>query len=59
MSPKAAITMGILIGSSIGGLVPALWGDSLLSYGSVLWSGIGGLVGAFVGIYIGKWVSGG
>jgi uncharacterized membrane protein YeaQ/YmgE (transglycosylase-associated protein family) len=46
---RARIWLGILIGSSVGGLIPELWGASMLSYSSVLLSGIG----AFVGLWIG------
>jgi predicted MFS family arabinose efflux permease len=43
------IWIGIFIGSTIGGLIPELWGDGMLSYSSLLLSGIG----AFVGLWIG------
>jgi uncharacterized membrane protein YeaQ/YmgE (transglycosylase-associated protein family) len=46
---QARIWLGILIGSSVGGLIPELWGAGMLSYSSVLLSGIG----AFVGLWIG------
>jgi hypothetical protein len=46
---RSSIWIGILIGSTIGGLIPGLWGDGMLSYSSVLLSG----VGAFVGLWIG------
>src|SRR4051794_6936848 len=38
---RSRIWLGILIGSTIGGLIPELWGDDWLSYASVLLSGIG------------------
>lgn len=43
------IWLGILVGSTIGGLIPELWGASMISYSSVWLSGIG----AFVGLWIG------
>jgi uncharacterized membrane protein YeaQ/YmgE (transglycosylase-associated protein family) len=46
---RLRIWMGILIGSTIGGLIPELWGDDMLSYWGILLSG----VGAFVGLWIG------
>jgi predicted MFS family arabinose efflux permease len=46
---RARIWLGILIGSSIGGIIPELWGAGLFSYSSVLLSSIG----AFVGLWIG------
>jgi predicted MFS family arabinose efflux permease len=46
---QARIWIGILIGSTIGGFIPDLWGAGLFSYSSILLSG----VGAFVGLWIG------
>jgi hypothetical protein len=40
--------IAILIGSTIGGFVPALWGGEMLSYAGVLWSGIGAVAGLWV-----------
>jgi len=37
--------IAILIGSTIGGFVPTLWGGEMLSYAGVLWSGIGAFAG--------------
>jgi predicted MFS family arabinose efflux permease len=48
MPSKLRIWLGILIGSTIGGLVPSLWGDGFLSYSSVILSGIGALVGMWI-----------
>ena len=46
---RSRIWLYALIGSSIGGLIPTLWGADLFSYTSVLLSGIGGFVGIWVG----------
>jgi hypothetical protein len=46
---QGRIWLGVLIGSTIGGFVPALWGGDLISYAGLLWSG----VGAFAGLWIG------
>jgi len=46
---RARIWMGILIGSSAGGLVPELWGADIFSYSSILLSGVGALVGLWIG----------
>jgi hypothetical protein len=54
MRSRSSIWIGILIGSTIGGLIPGLWGDGVLSHSSVLLSG----VGAFVGLWIGFKMSG-
>jgi hypothetical protein len=50
---QSAIWIGILVGSTIGGIIPTLWGGDMLSYSGVLLSG----VGAFVGLWLGSRVS--
>ena len=50
---RSRIWLGILIGSTIGGLVPELWGDDWLSYASVLLSGIGAFAGLWVAYKLG------
>jgi hypothetical protein len=52
MSRRAYIWTGALIGSTVGGMIPLLWGDGMLSGWSILFNGLGGLVG----IWIGAWV---
>jgi hypothetical protein len=48
-SMRGSIWIGILIGSTIGGMIPLLWGDDMLSYSSVLLSGAGALAGLWIG----------
>jgi uncharacterized membrane protein YeaQ/YmgE (transglycosylase-associated protein family) len=46
---KTSLFLGLLIGSTIGGFVPGLWGDSsLFSFASIMWSSIGAIVGIYV-----------
>jgi uncharacterized membrane protein YeaQ/YmgE (transglycosylase-associated protein family) len=45
---QARIWLGVLIGSTIGGFIPDLWGAGMFSYSSVLFSGIGALVGLWL-----------
>jgi hypothetical protein len=45
---RTRIWLGVLIGSTIGGFIPDLWGAGLLSYSSVLFSGIGGFAGLWL-----------
>ena len=52
MRSSSYIWIGILIGSTGGGLIPELWGDDVLSYPSVLLSGVGALVGLWIGFKI-------
>ena len=46
---RSSIWIGILIGSTIGGMLPLFWGDDMLSYSSVLLSGAGAFAGLWVG----------
>jgi hypothetical protein len=48
MPSRALIWVAILIGSTIGGAIPELWGAEMLSYTSLLLSGIGALVGLWI-----------
>jgi hypothetical protein len=45
---RVRIWLGILIGSTIGGALPLLWGGEALSYASVLLSTVGGLAGIWL-----------
>jgi hypothetical protein len=46
---RSRIWFGALIGSTVGGFIPTLWGADLFSYTSVLLSGIGGFAGIWIG----------
>jgi hypothetical protein len=52
MSQKTLIYICLFIGSTLGGAIPMLWGDSALSISAVLLSGLGGMLGIFVGYRI-------
>lgn len=45
---KQMIWIGMLVGSTIGGFIPALWGDSFLSFSSIIFSALGAMVGIYV-----------
>jgi hypothetical protein len=49
MSSKQIILFTTIVGSTIGSFIPLIWGDSFLSLSSVIFTGLGG----FLGIYIG------
>jgi hypothetical protein len=49
MNSKQTIMLFTIIGSTVGSFVPLIWGSSLLSISSILFTAIGG----FAGIYIG------
>lgn len=46
---KSLIWIGVFVGSTIGSMIPGLWGDDMFSYSSVLLGGIGALAGLWVG----------
>jgi hypothetical protein len=46
---KMFIWLGLFVGSTLGGLVPMLWGGDLLSVAGIVLSMIGGVVGIFAG----------
>ena len=45
MSQKALVWVSLLIGSTVGGYVPTLWGADLLSVSGIVGSVVGGLAG--------------
>lgn len=53
MSQKSAIWWGMFIGSTVGGMVPSLWGDSMFSLIGVFLTAVGGFVGIWIGYKIG------
>ena len=48
MDSRRAIYFGMFVGGLVGGYIPALWGDSLFSFASI----IGNAVGALFGIWV-------
>ncbi len=49
MNPKQFIMLTTIIGTSVGGTIPLLWGDNFLSISSVIFTAIGGLAGIYIG----------
>ncbi|MEI7890406.1 MAG: hypothetical protein WCI36_00395 [bacterium] len=54
MVPKWFIYFCIFIFSLIGAYVPMIWGDGVFSFSSIMFSGVGGILGIFVAIKIGN-----
>jgi len=54
MTTKKLIWIGIVVGSTLGGMVPNLWHASMFSMWGLLFSTIGGLVGIWAGWKIGQ-----
>ncbi|MDB5260449.1 MAG: hypothetical protein JWN37_680 [Candidatus Nomurabacteria bacterium] len=46
---KGAIWWGMIIGSTIGGFIPSLWGANLFSLSGVVLAAAGGFIGIWVG----------
>lgn len=53
---KLILMIGVIIGSTIGGLLPMLWGGSAFSGWAVLLSTIGAIVGIWTGYKIAKYI---
>lgn len=51
---KKAIYICAMIGMTLGSLLPALWGGSLLGASSVLMGMVGGIVGVWLGVVVSK-----
>lgn len=52
MRRNPLIWIGLLVGSTIGGFIPDLWGAGMFSFSGILFSGIGAVAGIFAGFYI-------
>ena len=54
MESKSLIWIGLAVGSTLGGFVPALWGSSFLSMSGVVFSAVGGFAGIYFGYKLGR-----
>lgn len=54
MSRKSFIWTGALVGSTIGGLIPSIWGAGFLSFSSIILESIGALMGIWAAFKIGQ-----
>jgi hypothetical protein len=52
MPSRPFLWFAIFVGSAVGGFIPQMWGDGILSYWSVLLSGIGAIVGMWIAFKI-------
>ncbi len=46
---RSFIWLGLFVGTSVGGYLPLLWGGDVLSLSSIVLSGLGGIVGIYLG----------
>ncbi len=51
---RSLIWMGLFIGSTVGGLLPQLWGAGIFSLSAIILSFLGGLAGIWIGYKIGQ-----
>lgn len=56
MSKKTIVSIFAGIGLTLGSLVPALWGGSMLGGWSMLLGLVGGLGGVWVGVKVGNMI---
>ena len=54
MKAKSLIMTGMILGSTIGGYVPAIWGSGGLSMASVVLGGVGGVLGIWAGYRVSR-----
>ena len=54
MSMKQWVWGGVFVGSTVGGLVPLLWGESAMSFASIIGSTVGGGLGIWAGYQLSR-----
>ena len=54
MDSKSLIWIFMFIGSTVGGCVPMLWGDSFFGMWSVILTTVGGAFGIYIGYKLGN-----
>ena len=52
MSSKKLVWLGFFVGSTIGGIIPTLWGDDMISVSAIVLSTLGGVAGIWAGIRV-------
>ena len=51
---KKFVWIGLFVGSSIGNMLPMLWGGDAISISGVFFSLVGGVVGIWIGYRLGQ-----
>jgi uncharacterized membrane protein YeaQ/YmgE (transglycosylase-associated protein family) len=49
MNSKPLVVIGTIVGSAIGGFIPMLWGASGFSFSAIILSGVGAIIGIYLG----------
>lgn len=57
MSRKTIIWITLAIGSTVGGMIPMLWGGSFTSMSSIILTAVGGFLGIYIGFRLSEFVS--
>jgi hypothetical protein len=52
MNTRSLIWLGFFVGSTIGSVVPGLWGAGMFSFSGVIFTALGGLLGIYGGYKI-------
>ncbi len=48
MDTKHLIWIGAIIGGTVGGFIPALWGGSSFSFSGIIFNSIGAILGIYI-----------
>ena len=51
---KTFVWLGLLVGSTLGGMVPLLWGGDMISIEGILLTTLGGVLGIAAGYRLGR-----
>ncbi len=54
MDRSKLVWAGLFVGSTIGGFIPEIWGAGLLSMSGIIFSGLGGILGIYLGFKFGE-----
>ena len=54
MNARVLIMICVVVGSTLGGYIPALWGAGGLTLASVFFGGVGGVLGIWAGYKISR-----
>ncbi|MDR3571402.1 MAG: hypothetical protein P4L81_04365 [Candidatus Pacebacteria bacterium] len=49
MNAKPLVWIGLTVGSTLGSMIPLLWGAGELSFSSIFLGGVGGVAGILLG----------
>jgi hypothetical protein len=54
VSSKKLIWLGFFVGSTVGGMLPSMWGADMLSISGIVLSLVGGVLGIWAGYRLAK-----